>query len=323
MSKGSSSSGANKMTESKLAEAEQQLKEADKLASKTLTRWKPDWEGAAVLYEKAATNFKNAKSYERAKETFKKASNAQYQIDLPFTAAKMMESAAAMCKELKQSEEGALLYEKASKLYRENGSGFNAADNLAKAAKLIEPANVEKAMQFLKEACEVFELEDKEHYSGDTFKTAISLFLKNEKYVDCVELMKNQLRVLTKLNQPHDLHKSYLSIIVIYLYCDDFVAANNHYNQYCEENPQFMQSSEGMAAGELLDACEKRNPDALKAVTNKQLFNFLDNQVTKIARKIVISDALVPEHPMGTSSAPSGSGPSAPAQEEIDDDNLL
>lgn len=46
-----------------------------------------------------------------------------------------MESAAAMAKELKQEEEGATLYEKASKLYRENGSGFNAAENLAKAAK--------------------------------------------------------------------------------------------------------------------------------------------------------------------------------------------
>lgn len=46
--------------------------------------------------------------------------------------------------------------------------------------------------------------------------------------------MNNQLRIFTKLNQSHDLHKAYLSIVVIYLFCDDFVAANNHYNKYCE-----------------------------------------------------------------------------------------
>lgn len=318
MSKGSPSSGASRVTETKLLEAEQQIKEADKLSTKTLLRWKPDWEAASVLYEKAGTNFKNAKSYEKAKDAFKKASNAQYQMDLVHTAAKHLETAAGMAKELKQVEEGATLYEKASLLYRENGSGFNAAENLAKAAKLIEPANVDKAMEYLKQACEVFELEDKEHYSGDTFKIAISLFLRNKKYADCVELMKNQSRIFTKLNQLHDLHKGYLSIIVIHLYCDDFVAANNLYSQYCEEAPQFMQSQEGVAAGELLDAFEKRNADFLKAVTNKQLFTFLDNQITKIARSMTISDSLVPEHSLASTSSPS-----APPQQEIDDENLL
>lgn len=170
-------------------------------------------------------------------------------------------------------------------------------------------------MEYLKQACEVFELEDKEVYSGETFKIAISLFLKNKKYADCVELMKNQARIFTKLNQLHDLHKGYLSVIVIHLYCDDYVAANNLYTQYCEEQPQFMQSAEGIAAGELLDAFEKRSSDALKAVTNKQLFTFLDNQVTKIARSMVISDSLVPEHSMSTHA------PSAP--QDINEENLL
>lgn len=48
--------------------------------------------------------------------------------------------------------------------------------------RTVETANVERSIEFLKQACELFELEDKEHYSGETFKTAISLFLKNKKY---------------------------------------------------------------------------------------------------------------------------------------------
>jgi hypothetical protein len=67
----SKSPAANKQAEAKLQEADQQMKEADKLCvifiiyiflkftphnyrtTKTLTRWKPDWDTAAVIYEKA------------------------------------------------------------------------------------------------------------------------------------------------------------------------------------------------------------------------------------------------------------------------------
>jgi len=207
-----------------------------------------------------------------------------------------MEAAALSAKEAKNVELSVELYEKASNLYRENGSGFNAAENLAKAAKIVEPANVDKAMELLKNACELFELEDKEHYSGDTFKIAISLFLKNKKYLDCIELMKNQHRVFAKLNQQHDLHKSYLSIVVIFLFCDDYVAANNAYNEWLSSTPGFGSCAEGTAAGELLDAYQNRNPEAIKKVTGRQLFTFLDNQVCKIAKTLTVSDSLVPEN---------------------------
>jgi len=288
-----SKSPATKQEGAKLQEADQQMKEGDKLASKTFTRWKPDWDGAAVLYEKAATNYRNAKAYEQAKAAFKKASNAQYQNNIIYTAAKHLESAANIAKDQKLLEEAAELYAKASHTYRENGSGSVAAENLSKAAKTIEPVSLEKSMEYLKQACELFELEDKEHYSGETFKTAISLFLRNKKYADTLELLANQARVFKKLNQPHDLHKNFLSRIVIYLYCDDFVAANNLYQEFVQE-PGFSSSQENFVALELLDAYEQRNDEALKKVTNKQIFNFLDNQVTKIARAMTISDSLVP-----------------------------
>jgi len=332
----SKSPALNKQAELKLTEADKQMKEADKLATKTLTRWKPDWDSASVLYEKAATNFKNAKAYEQAKQAFKKASNAQYQMNILYSAGKHMDNAALMAKELKQIEEATSLYEKASVIYRENGSGAVAADNLAKAAKLIEPVSTEKAMDYLKQACELYELEDKEHYSGETFKVAISLFLRNKKYADTVELLKNQARVFGKLNQTHDIHKCYLSIIVVYLFCDDVVAASKEYTQ-CIEFPTFAMSQEGLTASELLDAYENGNAEALKIVTSKQIFNFLDNQVTKIARALTISDSLVPSNKMGSttpapgSSSPStttttttssSSKPSAPPPNE-DDDNLL
>lgn len=319
------SPAANKQAEMKLQEADQQMKEGDKLSTKTLTRWKPDWDSAAVVYEKAANNYKNAKAYEQAKQAYKKTSNAHYQMNILFTSAKHLDNAAAMAKEQKQIEEATTLYEKASMVYRENGSGFNAADNLAKAAKLIEPINVDKAMDYLKQACELFELEDKEHYSGETFKIAISLFLRNKKYGDTIELLRNQSRVFKKLNQPHDLHKCFLSMIVVYLHCDDTVAANNLYTEF-NDVPGFALSQEGGAAAELLSAYENGNPEDLKAIINKQIFNFLDNQICKIARALTISDGLVPKNSIGSVAAPATSTTtttSTPSAPPVDDDGLL
>jgi len=334
----SKSPAANKQAEAKLQEADQQMKEADKLTTKTLTRWKPDWDSAASIYEKAANNYKNAKAYEQAKQAFKKASNAHYQMNILFTAAKHLDNAATMAKEQKQLEEATQLYEKASMVYRENGSGFNAADNLAKAAKLIEPVNVDKAMDFLKQACELYELEDKEHYSGETFKIAIALFLKNQKYGDTVQLLRNQARVFKKLNQPHDLNKCYLSMIVIYLHCDDVVAANNIFTESLDV-AGFSHSQEGGTAADLLNAYENGNAEALKTIINKQIFNFLDNQVCKIARALTVSDGLVPKNSIGsttptpststtstytsTSTTSTTSAPAASAPPAYEDDGLL
>lgn len=323
-----SKSPATKQSEAKLQEADQNVKDADKLCTKTLTRWKADWDGAAVLYEKAATNYKNAKAYEQAKQAFKKASNAHYQNNIYFTAGKHLESAAAMAKEQKLLDESADLYEKASRIYREDGKGFPAAESLSKAAKTIEPTNTDKAIEYLKQACELYELEDKEHYSGDTFKIAVSLFLKNKKYGDTIELLKNQTRVFNKLNQQHDLHKCYLSMIVIQLHCDDLVEANKLYQEFIN-TPGFSGSQEGIATADLLDAYESRNPETLKTVINKQLFNFLDNQVTKIARALIIEEGLVPQNPIGNSTATSTTTtttssnvpPSAPPA--FEDDGLL
>lgn len=50
-----------------------------------------------------------------------------------------------------------------------------------------------------------------------------------------------------------------------------------------------MNSKEGRAAGGLLDAFNKRDNDALKLVVGQQVFDFIDNEVAKIARKFKVT----------------------------------
>jgi hypothetical protein len=57
------------------------LKKADKKASVSLTQWKPDHEGASVLYEQAATLFKNSGRKQQAFLAFEKLAACKEKLD--------------------------------------------------------------------------------------------------------------------------------------------------------------------------------------------------------------------------------------------------
>jgi len=278
---------ASKIFEKKLIEAEQLLKEGDKLSSKGFFK-KPDYEGAALSYEQAATNFKNAKSYQKAKEAFQKASNMQYTSNLTFSAAKNLESAATMAKELEEDSEAAELFQQSSAYYREQSGSEKSAECLLRAASCLEKSDPDKAVQLCMDACQLYEIDEKEQFAGQAFRTAISLLLRNKKFDETLELMKTQCKIFEKLNHLNDLFKTYLSILVLHLIRDDFVAAEKAYQEFLIF-PGYLHSPESVVAGELLDAFEKRNGEALKTCLSKQVFTFLDNQVVKLAKTLKIT----------------------------------
>ncbi|EGC38320.1 soluble NSF attachment protein gamma isoform [Dictyostelium purpureum] len=285
---------SDKLKATKKAEADAYKKEGDKLSKTTLLRWKADWDGAAIVYEKAANGYRAAKVYDDAKYCFLRLSLCQTNTDVYFLAAKSMENAAAMAKEMGDTKECVNLLLESCKLYRTNGNSFQAADNMTKAAKLLEDIDINKTFELLKDACELFELDDKDHFSGDTFKQTISLLLKHKKYEEAIDLMILQNRVFIKLNQNHDLHKSCLSVIAISLATDDIVGAKKKYDQFLDY-PSFLHSQEGTTAAELINAFDNHDAEGVKNIVSRHLFNFLDNQVAKIAKGLSInSNSLQP-----------------------------
>eukprot|EP01133_Synstelium_polycarpum_P013680 gene13680-16112_t len=244
----------DKMIDMKKKEADAAMKEGDKL-------WRPDWDGALMAYEKAGKVL--------LQETVK--------------------FAAAMAKEMKDVKEEAALLVEASKLYRTNGNSYAAADAMTKAAKILEDTDLEQALSLLHDSCELFELDDKEHYSGDTFKMTISMLLKHKKYFETIELLMIQNRVFTKLDNTHDLHKSCLSVIVVHLALDDVVSARKKYDDFLQY-ASFIHSQEGSTGAELINAYESNNTEAVKKICSRHLFNFLDNQVAKIAKNLTVND---------------------------------
>ncbi|GAM18578.1 hypothetical protein SAMD00019534_017530 [Acytostelium subglobosum LB1] len=271
-------------SDGKRKEADAAMKEGDKLITKTLFRWKPDWMAAQSYYETAAKYYRTAKVYDLAKYCFKQLSVCQVNSDVFYLAAKSIESASAMAKETGNIQETTDLLIEASKLYRTNGNSYAAADAMAKAAKMLEDTDLKRAIELLNDCCELFELDDKEHYSGDTFKSTISLLLKHKMYAETVDLLLVQNRVFVKLSQTHDLHKSCLGAIVINLAMDDVISAKRRYEEFLIQ--------EGTNALELIHAFENNDNEAVKKISSRPLFNFLDNQIAKIAKNLAVADSV-------------------------------
>jgi tetratricopeptide (TPR) repeat protein len=276
----------------KIEEANALMKEGEKLITKTLFRWKPDWESACTLFEKAANLYKNAKSYNLAKEAFKKASLAQYNSDIIFTAAKDLESAASMAKEDNQLAEAIELYEKAAQYFMEDGNSEKASENLIKAAKIVEESNSEKAYELAVKACDLLESDEKEIFATEVYKYLTNLLIKSKKFDKLIEHLKRQLNAHQKLNHHNDVAKMVLSLIIIHLYRDDYVAADREYQDSIQTKIGFLGTPEASAANELLNAFEKRDNEALKKCTSKQIFNFLDQPIIRIARNLHVNENL-------------------------------
>jgi len=276
------------MTERQLQkndEGDSLYKEAEKLVTKNIFRWKADWEQAGPIYERAATAYKNAKNYRMAKESFSKAAECMIKTDLLFLAAKNYESAALMSQELGNIDDTLVFLQKSATNYRISSNPEKSAEVLIKASKCVEKENPDKALEFAKNALEIFELDEKDLFSGQTYKYAISLCIRFGKTEEAIKLFEKQSDVQAKLNHENDVFKCQLSLIILHLSRDDYAAAEKGFRDYVETHG-FSKSEEGRAAAELLDGFEKRDNEAIKKCTSKQVFTFLDNDVTKIAKKL-------------------------------------
>nr|XP_016479108.1 PREDICTED: gamma-soluble NSF attachment protein-like [Nicotiana tabacum] len=185
------------------SDPEKLIAKADKLTKLSFTRWSSDWRSATVLYEQAANGFRVAKSYEKAKEAFEKASKGQEMLSSPWDAAKHMESAATMAKELGNWKEVADFYRRASELYNECGRAQPASDALGKGARALEDGAPDEAVQLYIEACDMLEEDGKEQMAFDLYRDATRVYLKLEKYEDAAGILLRLALAADKCNATH------------------------------------------------------------------------------------------------------------------------
>eukprot|EP00301_Raphidiophrys_heterophryoidea_P022815 c6880_g1_i1.p1 GENE.c6880_g1_i1~~c6880_g1_i1.p1 ORF type:complete len:331 (+),score=95.24 c6880_g1_i1:82-993(+) len=269
---------------SKRAEADENMTKGDAKVKVTLTRWKPDWDSAATYYDRAATCYKNCRENELAIKAFKKLSEAHVNLDGYSTAAKALENASALTTDPAQ---GGALLESAGKIFMQGMLPDRASDVYVRAARLYERAeDIPKAVEVILEACRVLEEEEERlAFARDTFIAALSLLIRQKDYTNAADVAKRQAVAYKKLQQPGNVWKSYLSVIILLLASKNFPAADDAYFEFCQ-TAEFTASDEWYAATDLLQAFEKADEEMLQKAAQESSIQYLENSVAKVGREL-------------------------------------
>ncbi|KAH7424752.1 hypothetical protein KP509_11G022300 [Ceratopteris richardii] len=266
-------------SDAKLRDADELIKKANKLTKLSFFKWSTDWSSATALYEQAAMAYKLAKQLEKAKDAYVRAAEGQEKLSSPWQAAKDLEAAGAIAKELGKFDEVLELYKRASDLYNECGMPQPSADALAKGARALEEANPDEALRLYMDSCGMLEEEGKEHMAFETYRAAMSLYLKRNRQLDAATVLLRWGLAADKSKAVHSQCKAYLSAIIVYLYANDFKQAEQCYND-CSQIDAFMNNEHGSCAFDLLRAYREGDSVGIKhIVKSSSVIPHLDHTV--------------------------------------------
>uniref|UniRef100_A0AAV1TNE9 Gamma-soluble NSF attachment protein n=1 Tax=Peronospora matthiolae TaxID=2874970 RepID=A0AAV1TNE9_9STRA len=127
-------------------------------------------------------------------------------------------------------------FEKASSFYVDMGEFGKAADALVKGGQACESqgSSVDDVLPLYTHACELLEAQDKPHFAVETFRKMQSFLVKHEKYRDAIALLDRLTALYIAMDQPHNMHKSRLSQVILYPASGNVATANALYQSACK-----------------------------------------------------------------------------------------
>lgn len=304
----------------KRKEAEENLKQAEKSIAKTMLRWAPDYLAAAPYFEKAADAFRAAGDLDAAKRVFTQAAGVQVKNKSSFRAAQNYENVAkVVVQQMRDSRANgdtklALLaeikaaYDAASGHYGDMGELGKAADALMKSAACCEEngmTDVKQLRELYTRACTLMEAQDKPHFAVEPFRKTLGFLVKNAMYQDALALVERLIAIFKQIDQHANVYKCYLSEIIIILTIGDVALADKTYMRQLQEDA-YLSSDECALAEDLVRAYKMGNEELLQTTIRKQGFSFLDNQISRVSRKLTIYGGATPA-PTSASRTASGS----------------
>ncbi|BFZ12682.1 hypothetical protein BsWGS_15721 [Bradybaena similaris] len=271
----------------KLAEgiATEHLRLADQCLKTSLFKWKPDHDGAAAEYLKAATVFRNAKAFDQAKESYIKVGELLKAVNSPFQAAKAYEQAGLLCKENEEFDEAVHWMELAALMFQEHGTPDTAALCFEKAAKMVEKDKPEKAIHLYTKASEVAEIESRPIQSAECIGKAARLQVACFKFEDAIKSLCQEIKYWLEAENYEYIKKVSMGVILLYLTGEDYVAADKFFRG-CLNYPEFGTSEEAGALEDLLRAYDDGDEETGQAILARSVFKSLDNVFAKLARDL-------------------------------------
>nr|CAG4709608.1 unnamed protein product [Naegleria fowleri] len=259
-------------------------------SSKSLLNFfKPDYDSAAVAFEKAGLIYKQLKQPAKAIQCFSQCGECFGKCGIYYKSGSAFENAAALCKDLKEFDKATDLYSKAFQMYVNDGKGNRAGEALVKAAKVMaESGALTQAVELYKTALESISTSGY-HNAMNTFRSFNSFLLQNSLYEEAIQNAFEMMKGYKDLNQKDGLCKTCTSIVLICLMMDDYVRADEFHKKFSNEESDYLSSPECDISIEFLEAFDRMDENLLeKAKTNNQL-KYLEREVYKLAMKLKIS----------------------------------
>jgi len=114
--------------------------------------------------------------------------------------------------------------------------------------------------------------------------------LKLNRYPDAIAFLKRQNKIYLDLGTfDRDLYKNLLTIVVIYFSLDKYSTAEEEFKTW-DGMSNWARSDEYDAADGMLQAWKQGSAEEFNAVKKRNIFNFLDNEVTKLIRKLELEE---------------------------------
>ncbi|KAK0411154.1 hypothetical protein QR680_005514 [Steinernema hermaphroditum] len=277
--------------EQRLSEARECIKRADNHLKTSLLKLKlkPDYDSAAMEYERAAVCFKNGNEAGLARDTYLKAADCHAQNRNLFHAGKAKESAAAIARELADTADAVLYYEQAVDLYAESGTMDTAAMAVDKAAKWLEIADPEKAIFLYKKGLAFVQQSDRSRMAGDFLTRITKLHLKLERYGEAAESVTDEIEKYMEVNEVGRVGQLTTGLCLILLANGDSVAAMKAYSNATKLSG-FERSEDGLACGSLISAYQSGDNEAFQQCLRRPTLRSMDNEYLRLMKKIKIED---------------------------------
>ncbi|XP_028833304.1 N-ethylmaleimide-sensitive factor attachment protein, gamma b [Denticeps clupeoides] len=306
------------MAAQKINEAHEHIARAEKCLKTSMTKWKPDYDGAASEYSKAAVAFKNAKQFEEAKEAYLKEAENHTENKALFHAAKAIEQAGMMLKDMKRVAEAVQLIEKACVMYVENGTSGTAGMALDRAGKLIEPIDLEKAVDLYQKAASVFENEDRLRQAAELLGKASRLLVRLRRLDEAAVSLQKEKNMYKEIENYPTCFKKTIAQVLVHLHRSDFVAADKCVRE-SYSLPGFSGSEDCVSMETLLQGYDEQDEEQVFRVCNSPLLKYMDNDYAKLAVTLKVPGGGGKKKKSPAAPQGGAGGPAASAAEDEDD----
>ncbi|EFN81239.1 Gamma-soluble NSF attachment protein [Harpegnathos saltator] len=259
---------------SKIEEATEHIRQAEKALKTTLLKWRPDFEVAADEYSNAATCFRVAKSYKECKECWIKAGDCYKQTR------STIEQALLISKEMGDLSSVSQLAHSACSLFQQHGSPESGVTTLDKAAKMLEASQPEQALELFKRAADIVMGEDSPRHAAEYMSKAARLLVKLQRYDEAADAIRREIGMHQQIKHWQSIGRLTVALVLVQLARDDQVAAEKAFKEwgnYCE-------SPEVQTLETLLQAYDNEDADSARAALNSPFIKHMDVEYAKLAR---------------------------------------